>query len=205
MIIQEIENSIEELEEERNRIFERLEEFVFRFLKNLSDQAETWILDEVANRIREKSEYIEKMDRDRLRDLKRELNEIQFHLSEIVRDEMPTKAHWPHNHCKVPGSDSSSNKPSCFDVTFRNTVSHIGPVLYRYGLISMKSGENLNWKMLPSEKILYTKQMEFGSDLHELIQGYDEGLAIYRNVEKRIAEEYKRLSEARAEELWHAV
>ena len=198
----EIEKSLHSLEQQHEADRQSLDAKIATVRPGLQTEAAKWINGEVESRVVDHPDVVSSLGIERLRELKARVKTLIASLPEIVTNETSKREEWPHNAAPL-GQVSSNLVEFYFPAVFRRIVSHLGPILDEYNLLTEPSGGFASWSK-GGNRIRYQIYTGFGPQTLPSLLEYDQEYKHFQTVEAEIRKLKRSLAEARAKDLWES-
>lgn len=198
----EIEKALHLLEQQHEDDRRSLDAKIAGVRPGLQTEAAKWIYREVESRVAGRPDVVSSLGIERLREFKAKVKALIDSLPEVVANETSKREEWPHSAAPL-GQVSGPSDEGYFSAVFRRIVSHLGPILDQYKLLSEPSGRFSSWSKTGSI-IRYQIHTGFGSQEVPAILEYIQGYKQFQAVESEISKLTRSLTEARAKELWES-
>ena len=198
----EIEKALHSLEQQHEADRRNLDVKIAGVNPGLQTEAAKWINREVESRVADRPDVVSSLGIERLRKFKTQVKALIDSLPEVVAIETSKREEWPHNAAPL-GQVSGPSDEGYFSATFRRIVSHLGPILDEYKLLTESSGGFCSWSKSGST-IRYQIHTGFGSQAVPAILEYIQDYRHFQGVESEISKLKRSLTEARARELWES-
>lgn len=198
----EIEKALHLLEQQHEADRQSLDSRIAGVRLGLETEAVKWINGEVESLVVDAPEVVTSLGIERLREFKNRVKALNASLPEVVANETSKREEWPH-HAAPLGQVHSSLVESYFPAVFRRIISHLGPILHEYRLLTEPFSQSSSWSK--EENIFrYRIHTGFRSESIPAILEYDQLYRHFQIVESEISKLKKSLAEARARELWES-
>ncbi len=168
----------------------------------LGTEAAKWINREVESLVVDAPDVVTSLGIERLREFKNRVKALNASLPEVVANETSKREEWPH-HAAPLGQVSSSLAESYFPAVFRRIVSHLGPILDEYKLLTEPFSQSSSWSK-EGNIFRYRIHIGFSSEAIPAILEYHQHYKHFQTVELEISKLKRTLAEARAKELWES-
>jgi len=142
-----IEVEIQQFETQLAPISSKLDSKIREFAAALPPNVADWMQTETKRRIEENAEKVAAAGVDSLRQLKSELTELVSKLPELCTNAIGNESQWPHHRAPAGRRDSSAHvSESYFFTVFRTSISHLGALLHKHGLLNRQAGSIAIWE-----------------------------------------------------------
>jgi hypothetical protein len=198
----EIEKALHSLEQQHEADRQSLDSKIAGVRPGLETEAAKWINREVESLVVDAPDVVTSLGIERLREFKNRVKALNASLPAVVANETSKREEWPH-HAAPLGQVSSNLVESYFPAVFRRIVSHLGPILDEFKLMTEPFSQSSSWSK-EGNLFRYRIHIGFSSEAIPAIREYDQHYKPFQTVESEISKLKKSLAEARAKELWES-
>ena len=191
---EELSKEIEQYQQKAGSLISHMDGLCIKIRDAMPIAAASWINKEVERQIIEKSDIVQSLGIEKLKELKNRLKNLTEKLPEIVKVEIEDRSKWPHYtetlKTTVPVGEPYFNK------VFRNVISSLGSILNEFGLIIEVGPFYTSWQRSSNGGYYYA--INVGPEtMPEEISEYNRILMQYKSLGTKIAQSQKLLSEAK--------
>jgi len=167
-----------------------------------------WIESEVKHTITSHPDEFKKLDAEKIKSFKEEVNTLIKNIPEIVNKEMSNIVDFPHNKLIdtknfLPDFYFDKKDKDYFDSKFKSIVSELGAILNKYEMIVYSSKYINNWERTGQGKFKYSYGISLDDSINSIIRKYYSEEEILFKLEKSNREIAKNIKELEAIELWN--
>lgn len=197
-----ISRELDEYKQQVPLIRAKMDELVQESKEAMPKITAEWMEHEVKWLIKNNSKMVEKWDSEKMTQLKGKVKGLTASLQEIVDDEFG-REEWPHHDESNWGDQPGFGRINTgfIDSIFRRVISRLGNILDEYGFFDF-SGKYPSWTREGEKGFRYSISLELDKKPGLKIAEYDQMFGEYMRLGYQIRNCEKRLSEAKAEEMW---
>jgi hypothetical protein len=199
-----IEAEVSLLELQRDTLRNLLNLLIERFQNELPSVGELWIRRELESRIEDRPDTVAALGLEKLRSLKGKMNALVASLPDIAKKEMSNKVDWPHYRIRDRDSDSRGVSEFYFKQIFREVISHLGPVLDEFGLLTEPKDKLVSWHKIGEGRFRYAIDPKFDAGSTPVLEEFQRVYKDFRSVEDKLENKMKELAKTKARELWES-
>jgi hypothetical protein len=199
-----IEAEVSLLKLQRDTLKDQLNLLVERFQNELPSAAESWIKSELESRIEDHPDTVAALGIEKLRSLKGRVSALVASLPDIAKKEMSNTVDWPHYRMRDHDSDSRGVSEFFFKQVFREVISHLGPVLDEFGLLTEPKGNLVSWHKIGEGRFRYAVDPKFDARSTPVLDEFQRVYKDFRSVEDKLENKTKELAKTKARELWES-
>lgn len=200
---QDIIDEISVYEEEKISLIEQMDALFLKAQTVMPEYASKFMNNEVQRSITNNSELVELMDSEKLGELKTRLNKLLDSTADFVKNEFLDQKTWQH-HISPEKIAEMRKLGQITDIycVFRKAVSRVGGLLNEYELLDIR-GAHPSWKRQSHNDFVVSHG--FGNDYvpQSIGDEYDALFNQFQILDQKIFGAKKRLSSAKASELWN--
>jgi len=227
----ELQKVLNELEERRASLASQMDNLYRAILEAMPNEAAAWMDREVESKITENPDHVQSMGMKKLAELKLQLGKLKERLPQFVASEFKDRSRWLHHleikeetlllemsfdsiieeywlhHLETKEETGQRRDEERIEPypneAFRNVISTLGTLLDQYGLLKNDRGQYSTWKKAAEGQFRYSINPGYGMNPNSSLRQYFELVKNYGELSKQIDSTRKKLSEARAKELWN--
>ena len=199
-----IEAEVSSLKLQRDTLRDRLNLLVQRFQNELPSAAESWIRRELESRIEDHPDTVVALGIEKLRSLKGRVSALVASLPGIAKKETSNTVDWPQYRTRDRDSDSRGVSEFYFHQAFRDVISHLGAVLYEFGLLTEPKDHLASWHKIGDDRFRYAINPGFEALSTPVLDEFQRVYKDFRSVEDKLENKMKELVKTKAKELWES-
>ncbi len=151
----ETETKLAELEAALKENEVALDAIIDEFRVEVQPLAENWIQNFVLEAVENDPDRIQELGTERIQSLKADLNRLFGDMPRLVMHETRNRSDWPHHRPTVESEYQGKKNEPFFEKTFRGLISHVAPILHRFGLRQDYKGQLQQWVKNPNGDYQY--------------------------------------------------
>lgn len=205
---EEISNELKELEQKMASLRSQMDNLYCEIQDAMPAAAASWMNQELERIIKDNAEVVQSLGIKRLKVLKSKFKALTEELPKKVAEEFHDRSRWEHHIEWKQESDEPVRrinvgiKERYLDRIFRNVISHLGALLYEFGLITEPKGRVASWEHVGQNRFRYAINPGTKNLPQSKLAQYSSLFKDYISLSENINLTRKSLSEAKAKELW---
>jgi len=204
MSIDQLQKEVTNIETQLTENIAEAEEQIIKIKSLFSEPAKLWIDRHTQMQIEKHSARVNEMEKKTLSELKMEISELKDQMEPLFDLAFSHKNLFPHNVFLEEDNDSPGREYHMyFDKLFRVTVSKLGTVLNKYGLLEVSYSGYSSWNNMGADRFEYSISLGLDTLPSFEQEGYWKTFQEINSIKTRLDSKKKELSASIAKDKWN--